>query len=94
MHEHVPDILLLQETHLRPVKSTIPNYNVYHNDYIKIISSRPTRGTAICVTNSHIGYPATPPPLDIVEAIGVTIKIPVSLTRTLSFFFLGLHAPL
>ena len=51
--EHSPDIILLQETHLRPGKSfKIPNYIIIRNDFIDPNSPRAIRGIAIYIKNN------------------------------------------
>lgn len=48
--EHTPDLILLQETHLRPANPLkIPNYDIIRNDYPILSRGRAIRGTAICI---------------------------------------------
>ncbi|GFY62688.1 putative RNA-directed DNA polymerase from transposon X-element [Trichonephila inaurata madagascariensis] len=66
--KHSPDILLIQETHLRPEHSfKIPNYNCYRTDRTHPAPGR--GGTALLIKNciSHYHVP-TPPLLTGVEA--------------------------
>ncbi|GFT66249.1 probable RNA-directed DNA polymerase from transposon X-element [Trichonephila clavipes] len=71
--KHAPDLLLLQETHLRPEHSFgIPNYICYRND--RTNSVRGWGGTAILIKRniSHFHVP-TPPLLTGVEATLVAL---------------------
>ncbi|GFW02628.1 probable RNA-directed DNA polymerase from transposon X-element [Trichonephila clavipes] len=71
--KHAPDLLLLQETHLRPEHSfSIPNYICYRND--RTNSVRGWGGTAILIKRniSHFHVP-TPPLLTGVEATLVAL---------------------
>lgn len=79
--EHSPDIILLQEIKLPPVISfKIPNHRIFRNYYNNLSSSRSIRGTAVCVKKKSKFFPANPARhLNIVVAIGVTIKIPATL---------------
>ncbi|GFV94215.1 probable RNA-directed DNA polymerase from transposon X-element [Trichonephila clavipes] len=75
VEKYDPDILLLQETHLRPTHNTnIKNYTCYRND--RITDGPATGGTLIFIKNSipHVNPPT--PTFHHVEATTVTITPP------------------
>ena len=85
--EHNPDILMLQETHLDQSKSCkIPNYTIFRNDFINPNPSsiRNIRGTAICLRNNLNATLATPPPLQFINAVGISLLL--SGSPPLTFF--------
>ncbi|GFX64561.1 probable RNA-directed DNA polymerase from transposon X-element [Trichonephila clavipes] len=75
VEKYDPDLILVQETHLRPTHNTnINNYSCYRND--RITDGPATGGTLIFIKNSipHVNPP--PPTLNHVEATTVTITPP------------------
>ena len=85
INEHSPDIIFLQETHLRPGKTLkIPNYVIIRNDFINPNSPMAIRGTAICIKSNLNFIPVSTPALNVVNAIGIKIILPG--TPPLNFF--------
>lgn len=92
VQEHAPDLILLQETHLRPgINLRIPNYNIIRDDHINNNSPRPIRGTAICIKNSLNFNPVSLPPLKIAGATGVTLTFPSAIP---SLTFVSVYMPI
>lgn len=76
INEHSPDIILLQETLLRPKNSLkIPNYIVFRNDFPSP-NRFPMRGTAILIKKCFNCYPVNNPPLHCIDAIACNIIFP------------------
>lgn len=75
LKEHSPDILLIQETHLRPEdRLNIANYTTYRSDYT--LQNIRMRGTAIIIKNSLPHHPIILPTLSVINATGININLP------------------
>ncbi|GFT57712.1 putative RNA-directed DNA polymerase from transposon X-element [Trichonephila clavipes] len=75
IEKHSPDVLLIQETHLRPSHNfNIANYVCHRNDRISE-GARTAGGTLILVKNS-INTTASPPPLRALEATNIILTPP------------------
>ncbi|GFW91855.1 hypothetical protein TNCV_4080151 [Trichonephila clavipes] len=73
--KHSPDIILIQETHLRPSHSfNIANYRCYRND--RITEDRAAGGTLILIKNNIKHYHLPTPALQAIEATIVIINLP------------------
>ncbi|GFX18800.1 hypothetical protein TNCV_4143211 [Trichonephila clavipes] len=74
IEKHSPDIILIQETHLRPSHSfNIANYHCYHND--RITEDR-AAGGLILIKNNIKHYHVLTTPLQAIEATIVIINLP------------------
>ncbi|GFT84406.1 probable RNA-directed DNA polymerase from transposon X-element [Trichonephila clavipes] len=75
VEKYSPDIILIQETHLRPSHNiNINNYKCYRND--RQTAGRPSGGTLILIKKSIPHYNTPIPQLFHVEATTVTINPP------------------
>ncbi|GFW41201.1 putative RNA-directed DNA polymerase from transposon X-element [Trichonephila clavipes] len=75
IEKHSPDIILIQETHLRPSHSfNIANYRCYRND--RITEDRAAGGTLVLIKNNIKHYHLPTPPLQAIEATIVIINLP------------------
>ncbi|GFX44622.1 hypothetical protein TNCV_2637851 [Trichonephila clavipes] len=76
IEKHSPDILLIQETHLRPSHNlNIANYTCHRNDRISG-GPRTAGGTLILVKNSLKHYCLPTPPLRALEATNIILTPP------------------
>ncbi|GFX26794.1 probable RNA-directed DNA polymerase from transposon X-element [Trichonephila clavipes] len=76
IEKHSPDILLIQETHLRPSDNlNIANYTCHRNDRISD-GPRTAGGTLILVKNSLKHYCLPTPPLRALEATNIILTPP------------------
>ncbi|GFW47783.1 putative RNA-directed DNA polymerase from transposon X-element [Trichonephila clavipes] len=76
IEKHSPDILLIQETHLRPSHNfNIANYTCHRNDRITD-GSRTAGGTLILVKNSLKHHCLPTPPLRALEATNIILTPP------------------
>ncbi|GFX52860.1 probable RNA-directed DNA polymerase from transposon X-element [Trichonephila clavipes] len=75
VEKHCPDIILLQETHLRPSQYfNICNYNCYRND--RITDGPASGGTLILVKNTIPHFMPHSTPLQHIEATTITLNPP------------------
>ncbi|GFX64134.1 hypothetical protein TNCV_2090321 [Trichonephila clavipes] len=75
IEKHSPDIILIQETHLRPSHSfNIANYRCYRND--RITEAHAAGGTLILIKNNIKHYHLPTPALQAIEATIVIINLP------------------
>ncbi|GFV93400.1 probable RNA-directed DNA polymerase from transposon BS [Trichonephila clavipes] len=75
VEKHCPDIILLQETHLRPSQRfNINNYNCYRND--RITDGPASGGTLILIKNTLPHFTPHTPPLQHIEATTITLNPP------------------
>ncbi|GFX62892.1 putative RNA-directed DNA polymerase from transposon X-element [Trichonephila clavipes] len=76
IEKHSPDILLIQETHLRPSHNfNIANYTCHRNDRITD-GSRSAGGTLILIKSSLKHYCLPTPPLRALEATNIILTPP------------------
>ncbi|GFU22670.1 putative RNA-directed DNA polymerase from transposon BS [Trichonephila clavipes] len=75
INKHSLDIILIQETHLRPgVSIRVPNYTLYRND--RQNQNTPSGGTAILIKSSLNHHHLPTPSLGTVEATIVVLTLP------------------
>ncbi|GFQ68769.1 hypothetical protein TNCT_160221 [Trichonephila clavata] len=76
INKHSPDIILIQEPHLRPgVNFKIPNFTTFRNDRTPI-PTHPSGGTAILIKSSLKHHHIHTPSLGAVEATVVVLSPP------------------
>ncbi|GFU83947.1 hypothetical protein TNCV_3852691 [Trichonephila clavipes] len=69
IEQHSPDLILIQETHLRPSHNiNIANYTCYRNDRPTSDNNRAFGGTLILVKNAINHYSLPTPPMQAIEA--------------------------
>ncbi|GFW62386.1 transposable element Tcb2 transposase [Trichonephila clavipes] len=69
IEQHSPDLILIQETHLRPSHINIANYTCYRNDRpTSSDNNRAFGGTLILVKNAINHYSLPTPPMQAIEA--------------------------
>ncbi|GFW76689.1 RNA-directed DNA polymerase from mobile element jockey [Trichonephila clavipes] len=75
VEKHCPDVILIQETHLRPSQRiNINNYNCYRND--RITDGTASGGTLILIKNTIPHFTPPPTPLQHIEATIITLDPP------------------
>ncbi|GFV62654.1 probable RNA-directed DNA polymerase from transposon BS [Trichonephila clavipes] len=91
VEKHCPDIILLQETHLRPSQRfNIHNYNCYRND--RITEGPASGGTLILVKNTIPHFMPHSPPLQHIEATTVTLNPPNVNPLTITSIYIPPHS--
>ncbi|GFV45738.1 RNA-directed DNA polymerase from mobile element jockey [Trichonephila clavipes] len=73
VEKHCPDILLIQETHLRPSQRlNISNYNWYRNE--RITDGPASGSTLILIKNTIPHFTPHTPPFQHIEATTITLN--------------------
>ncbi|GFU79579.1 probable RNA-directed DNA polymerase from transposon X-element [Trichonephila clavipes] len=91
IEKHNPDIILLQETHLRPSQRfNICNYNCYRND--RITDGPASGGTLILVKSTIPHFQPHSTPLQHIEASTVTLNPPNINPITITSLYIPPHS--
>ncbi|GFT01598.1 probable RNA-directed DNA polymerase from transposon X-element [Trichonephila clavipes] len=91
VEKHCPDILLIQETHLRPSQRfNICNYNCYRND--RITDGPASGGTLILIKNTIPHCTPHTPPLQHIEATTITLNPPNVNPLTITYIYIPPHS--
>ncbi|GFS85280.1 putative RNA-directed DNA polymerase from transposon X-element [Trichonephila clavipes] len=87
INKHSFDIILIQETHLRPgVSIRVPNYTLYRND--RQNQNIPSGGTAILIKSSLNHHHLPTPSLGTVEATIVVLTPPGENPLRIAFIYI------
>ncbi|GFT91425.1 putative RNA-directed DNA polymerase from transposon BS [Trichonephila clavipes] len=88
--KHHPDLILIQETHLRPGPNfNIPNYTTHRNDRINQNSQHTVGGTAILIKSSLTHHYIPTPSHGVIEATSIA---PYTSQRQCTEYLFYLHS--
>ncbi|GFS98922.1 transposable element Tc1 transposase [Trichonephila clavipes] len=91
VEKYSPDVILIQETHLRPVhKFSVANYKCYRND--RITDGPASGGTLILIKKSIPHFNTPTPQLYYIEATTVTINPPNFDPLTITSIYVPHHS--